>query len=282
MRRSLSLLAVAAVLAAPAAFAQSAPAQNSDPVLATVNGMAIHMSDLQAAAQNLPAQAQQMPQDQLFNALLNQEIDRKALLVAAQKENLASNPDVAAAMQDAANTRLENAYVQEHVAPAVSDTAVQAEYNRSYAGKPGPAQVDARHILVQSEDQAKDIIKQLDHGADFATLAKKYSIDPGAKDGGELGWFSQDEMVPAFANAAFALSTGKYTETPVQTQFGWHVILCEGKRTGPTPALADVADQIKQKLENAAIQQTLDAARAQVKIVVNQPPASAPGTGAGN
>jgi len=273
MRRSLSLIALAAVLAAPAAFAQSAPAQNNDPVLATVNGMAVHLSDLQAAAQSLPPQAQQMPQDQVFNMLLNQEIDRKALLVAARKENLASNPDVAKAMEDAANTRLENAYVQEHVAPAVSETAIQAEYNRSYAGQPGPQQIDARHILVQTQAQAQDIIAQLDKGADFATLAAKDSIDPGSKkDGGELGWFSQDEMVPAFATAAFALQTGKYTETPVQTQFGWHVILCEGKRTGPTPALADVQDQIRQKLENQAIQQTIDGARAKVKIDIKQPP----------
>jgi peptidyl-prolyl cis-trans isomerase C len=126
--------------------------------------------------------------------------------------------------------------------------------------------VEARHILVQTQAQAQDIIKQLDGGADFATLAQKDSIDPGAKNGGELGWFSQDEMVPAFANAAFALTPGKYTETPVQTQFGWHVILSEGKRTAPTPALADVSDQIKQKLANNAIETTLNAVRSKVKI----------------
>ncbi|WP_298285214.1 peptidylprolyl isomerase [Acidocella sp.] len=289
MRRfaSLSVLALAAALVAPAAFAQSTPAgaPAQDPVVATVNGSPIHLSDMQAAVQNLPPEAQQLPPDQLFQAVLNQLIDGKALLVAAHKEGLQNNPAVQQAMQDAANFRLEKAYVQEQEASAVTDTAVQAEYDRDYANKPGPQQVEARHILVQTQAQAESIIKQLNKGADFATLAKKYSIDPGAANGGELGWFSQDEMVPAFANAAFALQPGHYTETPVHTQFGWHVILCEGKRTAPTPKLADVADQIKQKLANAAGEKAIDDARALATVVVydknGKPvqPAAAPAAG---
>ncbi len=284
-----SLLTAATLLAAPAALAQSgaqsgsAPAPaDANPVVATVNGIKIYMSDIQADAQNAPPQVQQLPPDQLFPLLVNQEIDRKALLIAAQKEGLQNNPDVAKAMQAAANIRLENAYVQEQVAPQVTDTAVQAVYNRDYAGKPGPAQVEARHILVSTQKQAEDIIAQLNKGADFAKLAEKYSIDPGAKNGGELGWFSQDEMVPAFANAAFALKPGQYTKAPVQTQFGWHVILCEGKRTAPTPALADVSDQIKQKLADQAVQKVLDQARSQVKIQTFDAagaPAAAPAAG---
>ncbi len=265
-----SILTAATLLAAPAAFAQSsAPAAapaNANPVVAIVNGTKIYMSDIQADAQSAPAQLQQLPPDQLFPLLVNQEVDRKALLAAAHKEGLQNNPDVAKAMQDAANIRLENAFVQEKVAPQVSDAAVKAAYDQQYAGKPGPEQVEARHILVQTQAQAQDIINQLNKGADFAKLAEKYSIDPGAKNGGELGWFSQDEMVPAFATAAFALKPGQYTKTPVQTQFGWHVILCEGKRTAPTPALADVQDQIKQKLANQAVQKVLDDARSQAQI----------------
>lgn len=277
MRRHVlrSVLTAATLFAAPAALAQTAASSgsaapaasaNADPVVAIVNGIKIHMSDIQADMRGVPPQLQQLPPDQLYQLLLNQEVDRKALLVAAQKEGLQNNPDVAKAMQDAANIRLENAYVQEKVAPQVTDTAVQAAYNQDYAGKPGPEQVQARHILVATKQQAEDIINQLNKGADFAKLAEKYSTDPGAKNGGELGWFAKDEMVPAFADAAFALKPGQYTKTPVQTQFGWHVILCEGRRTAPTPALADVQDQIKQKLANAAVQKVLDDARSQVKI----------------
>ena len=267
---TLSALALALAIAAPAAFAQPAPAApaNSNPVVASVNGLPIHMSDIQADAQNLPPQAQQLPPQQLLPLLVNQEVDRKALLIAAQKENLQSDPDVAARMKAAADVQLENAYVQKAVAAQVSDTAVQAEYNRNYAGKPGPEQVDARQILVSSQAQAEGIIKQLNKGADFAKLAEKDSIDPGAKNGGELGWFSKDEMVPEFADAAFALKKGEYTKTPVHTQFGWHVILNEGHRTAPTPAFADVQDQIRQKMTDQAVQETLNKVRSQVKIQV--------------
>jgi len=267
----------ASFLAAPALAQTAAPAgpPPGDPVLATVNGMPIHMSDVQAAANNLPQQLQQLPPDQLFPLLVNQEIDRKALLVAAKHEDLERNKAVAAAMEAAADEKLEDAYVQQQVAPQVTDAAIQAEYNKDYANKPGPEQVDARHILVKTQAQAQAIIDQLNKGADFATLAEKNSIDPGAKNGGELGWFSQSEMVPAFANAAFALKPGQYTKTPVQTQFGWHVILCEGKRTAPPQSLDDVRDQIRQNLADAAIKSTLAAARAKVKIVLDNPDGSA-------
>jgi peptidyl-prolyl cis-trans isomerase C len=257
------------MLAGFAAQAQTtAAAPPADPVIATVNGKPIHMSDVQIAAQNLPAQMQQLSPQQLFPLIVNQLIDRQALLVAAKSEKLQNNPQVAAAMEQAADEKLENAYVQEKVAPQITDATVAAAYKAEYTGKPGPEQVQARHILVKTEAQAKSIIEQLNHGASFAKLAQKDSIDPGAANGGELGWFAQNQMVPAFANAAFALKPGQYTKTPVQSQFGWHVILCEGRRTQPTPSLADVKDQISQDLAQQAIKTTLADARSKVTIQV--------------
>jgi peptidyl-prolyl cis-trans isomerase C len=274
-----AIILAASLFAAPAlaqTAAAPAAAPAGDTVLATVDGQAIHMSDVQESANSLPQQMQQLPPDQLVPLLVNQQIDRKALLIAAKKEHLQRDAEVAAEMQRAADEKLENAYIQQQVSPLVTDAAIQADYNKNYAGKPGPAQVEARHILVKTQAEAQSIIDQLNKGADFATLATKNSIDPGAKNGGELGWFSQTEMVPAFANAAFALKTGEYTKTPVQTQFGWHVILCEGKRTAPAPALADVHDTIRQNLADAAIKTTLADARAKVKIVINAPAGAAP------
>jgi peptidyl-prolyl cis-trans isomerase C len=265
--------------AAPAGAAPAA-APAGDTVLATVDGKPIHMSDIQEAGNNLPANLQQLPPDQLFPLLVNQLIDRDALLVAANAEHLAKDPKVKAAMQDAANEKLENAYVQQKVGPQVTDASVQAEFNKNYANKPGPEQVDARHILVKTQAEAQAIIDQLNKGADFATLATKDSIDPGAKNGGELGWFSQGEMVPAFANAAFALTPGQYTKTPVQTQFGWHVILCEGKRTAPAPSFASVKDQIRQQLADDAIKATLADVRSKVKIKLFNPDGSPADTSA--
>lgn len=279
----LPAIALAASLFAPAAMAQTAagaaPATAApDPVIATVDNKPIHMSDVQIAGANLPAQMQQLPPQQLFPLLVNQLIDRQALLVAAQTAKLQDNPQVAEAMQDAANEKLENAYIQEKVAPQVTDAAIAAAYKADYAGKPGPEQVEARHILVKTQAEAQSIIEQLNHGANFAKLAQKYSIDPGAANGGELGWFAQNQMVPAFANAAFALKPGQYTKTPVQSQFGWHVILCEGKRTAPTPSLADVKDQISQDLADNAIKSVLADARSKVTIQVFNADGSAAGT----
>jgi len=264
-------MAPAASAPAPAASASAAQAAPADPILATVNGTAIHMSDVQAAGNELPAQMQQLPPDQLFPLLVNQLIDRQALLVAAKTEGLQNDPKIQAAMAAAANEKLENAYVQQQIAPSITDAAVQAEYQKDYAGKPGPQQVEARHILVKTQAEAQAIIEKLNHGADFSKLAIKDSIDPGAKNGGELGWFTQTEMVPSFANAAFALKPGEYTKTPVQSQFGWHVILCEGKRQAPPQSFAEVKDQIRQSLADAAIKTTLNGVRSKVKIQLFNP-----------
>jgi peptidyl-prolyl cis-trans isomerase C len=263
-----SLLAFPALAQTAAAPASAPVAASADPVLATVNGQPIHLSDVQAAGANLPAQLQQLPPQQLLPLLVNQLIDRKALLIAAQGEDLQKDPAVAAAMQAAADEKLENAYVQQKVAPQVSDAAVQAVYKADYAGKPGPTEVEARHILVKTQAQAEQIITELNHGANFAKLAEKDSIDPGAANGGELGWFAQDQMVPVFANAAFALKVGQYTKTPVQSQFGWHVILCEGRRTAPPQSFDDVKGQITQQIADAAIKSTLADARSKVTIQV--------------
>lgn len=269
MRRlpKLSILALGLALAAPAAFAQTQTAP-ANPLIATVNNIQIHLNDLRVAAQSIPPQMQQLPPEQLMPLLLNQVVDRKALLIVAQKTGLEKDPDVAASMQAAADVQLENAYMQKQIGAQITTTAIQAAYDRDYANKPGPEQVEARQILVPTQAQAEDIIKQLNKGADFATLAEKYSTDPGAKTGGELGWFSKDEMIPVFANAAFALSPNEYTKTPVHSQFGWHVILCQGKRTAPTPSFADVQDQIRQNLASQAVQKVLDQVRSQVKVTI--------------
>ncbi len=275
----MALAQTAPAAGAPAPGPAPAAAQ-ADPVLATVNNQPIHLSDVQDAASGLPAQLQQLPPQQLLPLIVNQLIDRKALLVAAEAEDLQKNPQVAAVMQQAADEKLENAYIQEKVSPQVTDAAVAAVYKSDYAGKPGPTQVDARHILVKTQAQAQAIITQLKHGANFAKLAEKYSIDPGAANGGELGWFTQDQMVPAFANAAFALKPGEYTKTPVQSQFGWHVILCEGRRTAPPQSFDAVKQQISQQLADAAIKSTLAAARSKVTIQMfnaDGTPANGPG-----
>ena len=144
---------------------------------------------------------------------------------------------------------------------------MKAQYDKQYAGKQGPKEVHARHILVPTEAQAKDIIAKLKGGADFATLAKQQSKDTGSQaSGGDLGWFKEGDMVPAFSNAAFALKPGEVSPTPVHTEFGWHVIQTLGDRRTPPPTLDSVKQQIEHSLISKGVAQAITKAKADVKI----------------
>jgi peptidyl-prolyl cis-trans isomerase C len=126
--------------------------------------------------------------------------------------------------------------------------------------------VHARHILVPTEAEAKSVIAELEKGADFAALAKKYSKDPGAESGGDLGYFGHDDMVKEFADAAFALSPGQYTKTPVKTEFGWHVIKVEDRRAGKPPSFEEAREQLSREIAHGIIDGKLHDLRNAAKI----------------
>ncbi|HEX3573050.1 MAG TPA: peptidylprolyl isomerase [Rhodopila sp.] len=259
--------------AQPATSAQPAPAASApaqpagDPVLAKVNGQAIHLSDLKAASETLPPQARAMPPQQLYPMLLDQLIDAQALLVEAKKTGLDKDPDVRRSMQMAQDRALESALLNNEVRPQVTEEAVKARYDQQYAGKPGEAEVHARHILVSDEATAKKIIAELKKGGDFAALSKQYSKDPSAaQQGGDLGFFKKTDMVPEFADAAFALKDKDITQVPVKTQFGWHVIQTLEHRTAPPPTFEQVRDELRQSMVQAAVQKEVADARAQVSV----------------
>ncbi len=278
MRLTRTIVALATLaslpLAAPAAFAQAAPpaaasaapAKPADPVLAKVNGADIRLSDLAALAQNLPEEARQLPPAQLYPQLLDQAIDGKALVTLAKKEKLDTNPDVARAMAQAAERMLQSALVSREVGPTVEESKIRARYDATIAGKPGEDEVHARHILVASEDLAKKLIAELKAGADFATLAKSNSTDPGAASGGDLGFFKSTDMLPEFSVAAFALKTGQVGETPVQTRYGWHVIKVEERRQAPAPTYEQAHDELRQTMISDGITKLLVNARTLVKV----------------
>ncbi len=254
--------AAAPVASAPAA-ATTAPA---DPVVATVDGQPIHLSDLNQAAQILPPQLREIPPQTLFPMLLDQQIDRKALVIEARKTGLDKDPVVQRQIALAVDTTLQNALLQRQVAPSVSEEAVRARYDKELAGKPGEPEVHARHILVPTEEEAKKVIAELKKGGDFAALAKQYSKDPGASQGGDLGWFKKDEMVPAFADAAFAMKPGDISDKPIKTEFGWHVIKVEDKRQAPPPSFDQAKDGLRQKLIQEGVQKVVQQARADIKV----------------
>ena len=252
--------------ASGSAGAAQAGAQ-ADPVLATVNGLPIRMSDLNAAAETLPAQARSMPPQQLYPMLLEQLVDSKAILLEAEKNGLNKDPAVQKQMQAASDRALVSAQLSKVIRPQVTEEAVKAKFDQDNANKAGEIEVHARHILVPDEATAKKIIAELKKGGDFAALSKQYSKDPGAaQQGGDLGFFKKGDMVPAFADAAFDLKDGEVTPTPVHTQFGWHVIQTIERRTAAAPNFDEQKDQLRQNMVQAAVQKEVAQARSQVKI----------------
>ncbi|WP_025661647.1 peptidylprolyl isomerase [Rhizobium sp. IBUN] len=217
-----------------------------DAVVAKVGDVEIHQSDLDLAVANLDPQLAQLPDDQKKIAALSAAIDVKLLALDATAEKLDQNAEFKKRMQYLADRELHNAYFKKHVVDTVTDADVKARYDKEVAALPKQEEVHARHILVKTEDEAKDVIKQLDAGKSFADLAKEKSTDPNKADGGDLGYFTKGRMVKEFEEAAFALDKGTYTKTPVKTDFGYHVILVEDKRDAAPPAFDQVKDQVRQ------------------------------------
>ncbi|MSP04241.1 MAG: peptidylprolyl isomerase [Acetobacteraceae bacterium] len=250
-------------------WAQTAPAATSastNPVVARVEGREIRMSDISEAAQGLPEQMRGMPPTMLFPMLLDQLIDRRVLAVQARKSGLEKQDDVRLQMEAAAERALQSAYVSREIGPLVSEAALRARYDREIAGKPGAEEVRARHILVATEEIARKVIEELKKGGDFAALAKQHSSDPGAQQGGDLGFFKRDDMVPEFSTVAFGLKPGEITQTPVKTQFGFHVIKLEDRRAGPGQSFESSREELREKMIQDAYQTLSQAARAGAKV----------------
>lgn len=239
----------------------------ADPVVAKVGDVDIHMSEVKLAEQSLPAQARSMDPAKLYPLVVDQLIDAQALLVEARKTGLDKDPEVQQQMKMAQERMLESALLNKLVMPQVSEDALKAKYDQTYANKPGEPEVHARHILVPDEATAKKIIAELKKGGDFAALSKQYSKDPGAaQQGGDLGWFKKSDMVPEFADAAFALKDKETTPTPVKTQFGYHVIQTLEHRTSQPPTFEEVHDQLRQQVGQEAVHKAIADARSSVTV----------------
>ncbi len=265
--RHIARIAPFAALAAFCCLAGPAAAQPAaDPVVARVDGSEIRLSDIQESIQNLPAEYRNMPPQQLYPALIEQLVDRKAVAVLAHKEGLDKDPAVQRQMARAAEEALQSALFHREIGPLVSEQAVRARYDRDVAGKPGEPEVHARHILVASEADAIAIIAELKKGGDFAAIAKSHSSDPAAAEGGDLGWFKQGDMLPEFSAAAFALKPGEVTDKPVHTSYGWHVIRVEERRVAAPPSFEQARDELRSHMIQEGVQKLVANARAGVKV----------------
>jgi peptidyl-prolyl cis-trans isomerase C len=235
-------------------------------LVARVDGVELHLADVEAAQQSLPPQAQKLPLAQIYPILLDRLVDGALVTEAGRKAHLDQDPAVQSRLKLYEDHLIQEAYVEQLIKGAESEDQLKARYQKLVQEQPSREEVHARHILVKTEAEAKSIIDQLGKGADFATLAKKYSTDPGAASGGDLGYFGRDDMVPAFAAAAFALPVGQYTKTPVKTEFGWHVILVEDRRVKKPPTFDEARAQVRHLLAHDIIEATLKELRNGAKI----------------
>jgi len=252
---------------APAPAPGKAPAAAAaDPVVARVGTDEIHASELSDAAKALPEELRSMPPNALYPMLLDQLVDRHVVVIAAKKEGLDRDPAVQRMVARATDSALQNALLTREIAPTLTEDAIRARYERDFANKPGETEIHARHILVADEETAKKVIAELNAGADFAELAKKYSTDPGAQSGGDLGFFKKTDMLPEFSEVAFALKAGETTQTPVKTRFGWHVIQVQEIRNAPPPSLEQVHDEIRQTLIQEGVTRVLAQAKTGLPI----------------
>lgn len=224
---------------------------SAETVIATVGNTPITLGQLLVARQGLPGEFQQLPDEILMQALIEQVANQLLLADAAREAGLDENPAVQIALQNQERAVLAGAYLAEAISERVNEEKVEAYYKENFTEAEPIKQVRAAHILVEDEETAKEIHEKLDEGADFAALASEYGTDATANRGGDLGWFSHEDMVPPFADAAFAMEPGTVSE-PVQTSFGWHIIKLNETRTRPVPPLGAVRGEIATELAETA------------------------------
>ena len=248
-------------------------ATDGTPVVAKVGNEVITLGDLKAKKNSIP-QLKDIEFNDVYDKLLESFIDRKVILDAAKKANIQNEADVKRVLKEAQDNILIQAYLTRKVEARRTNQALQALYQEALKDFKPQDEIRARHILVATEREAKDIIIKLKNGADFAKLADQYSLDkgPNGTNGGELGYFTKEMMIPDFGNAAFAVKVGDYTRKPVKTPFGWHVIKVEDKRKAAPPSFEASIDVLKVRFDERELPQVIRDERknAKVQIIKNE------------
>ena len=266
--RSLPVLGLLLFFGSTAVFADEA---TDDPVVARVNGDVVYESELMAAAAVLPAQYQANIAA-ILPTLLDRIVDLRLVVSAGKSAGLLEEADVQMRLDAARDQVISQVYIERQLTERVTDEVLQERYQEMVGELAVEREVHARHILLETEEDAKAAISELDGGADFATLAQERSTGPSGPQGGDLGFFAKGQMVAPFAEAAFALEPGSYTKEPVQTQFGFHVILVEEARDQEQPSFAELEPQIREQLTGAGLEEVLSELRegAEIEILLSE------------
>jgi len=239
---ALALIAAALFAVLPAGPARS----QSDPVVAKVNGVEIRESDLAMAEEDVGQnpQLQAMPPEARRDYMVSYLADVILAAKAAEGKKVADQKEFKGRLAFIRNKLLMETLLQQEGKAALTPDAMKKVYDEAVKQMGNEQEVRARHILVPTEDEAKAVLAEVKKGTDFAELARQKSKDPGASDGGDLGFFTKDQMVPEFSNVAFSLEPGKISD-PVKSQFGWHIIKVEEKRNRKAPEFEQVKAQIE-------------------------------------
>ena len=266
--RKFALAAAVAALSAGLALPQlSTPAKAADdPVVAVVNGYEIFMSDIMNRRQQLGPQAQQYPMQLLFNLILQDMITVRLVADEARKQGYDKESQLRRAISQIEDQILQRELMSRYVKDNLTDDAVKARYDQFLKENPPLDEVRARHILVETEEQARAVIVRIGKGEDFARLARELSTGPSGKVGGDLGYFTREKMVPEFSAAAFELRPGDVTKSPVKTQFGWHVIKVEDRRTQDAPSYAQAEGQMREQVEEQLTRKYVGELREKAKV----------------
>jgi peptidyl-prolyl cis-trans isomerase C len=248
-------------------LAQQAPATPpGDPVVAKVDGEEIRFSDLANAAQELPEELRGAPAQMLYPLLLDQMIAGRAVAAAARRAGLDKDEAVRARIRRAEEQELQQAYLSRELAGRVTEERIRAAYDAEIRARPAEEEVRARHILVPTETEAREALAEIRAGADFNAVAQRRSAGPGAREGGDLGFFKRGDMVPEFAEAAFALQAGQLSAAPVRSPFGWHVIRVDERRAAAPPPYEEAREPLRQRLFEGEINALVERARSAAKI----------------
>lgn len=247
-------------------FVSPSLAQDAKIEVAQVNGEIIYLDEVMQIAEQLPAELRQQPINTYFDRLVDEIIDARLAAAAGNEAGLTNDPEIVAQMSIAAQRVLAEAYIRGELRKSITEEELRKAYDIFISDTQSREEIKARHILVGTEDEAKQLIAELRNGADFEALAKEHSTGPSGPNGGDLGYFGRGAMVPSFENAAFATAVGAITEQPVQTQFGWHVIKVEDKRTSQPPSFEQLQGQLQQNLASQSLARIIETLRAPATI----------------
>lgn len=285
---SLRGLAPALATAAIALLASVAPVgaeeAADDPLVAVVNGTELHRSDVLASARDIPAQYQSQI-DLIYPQLVDRLIDLTLLSQEGERRQLQDDPEVRERVAEYERQVVRETLIRTYIEEQLTDEALQQRYDEFVENFEPQQEIHARHILVGTKEEGEAIIAELDAGGDFAEIAREKSTDTGSgANGGDLGFFTAEQMVPEFSEAAFALEPGTHSATPVQSQFGWHVIKVEEKRESAPPTFEEVRPELENRMSQELVGQLLTGLREDAtieKVEIPAPEGTPPGSDAG-